>query len=177
MKAQISQVFVYIISAIVIVAVLGFGVKSIFKLNHDVNDVKCLQFKKDFEKKIYEDKAYGTVDITRLKVGCGFKEVCFATDRNSDSNSLDNNNPSSINYLSSYDPIIGNSWDDKAKQNLFFKNTITEEFYYVPDLLVEDGVQCFSVDHSGIPLKLRGLGDATLLEKQEDIPQQTFSNQ
>lgn len=158
MKGQVSQVFVYIITAIVIVSVLGFGVRAIFKLMSDVDDVACLKFKTDFEKRIQKNKAFGTVDEANIRVGCDYPIICFVSDKQNSKWTEYSGSPTFHPY-----PVIKNSWDDKARQNLFFVNQIAEEFHYVPDLVVENSIQCYPNSPSGIKLKFRGLGDATLL--------------
>lgn len=165
-KAQISQVFVFIISAIVIVSVLGFGVHSIFKLSHDVNKVQCLKFKEDLNTKLTENKAYGSVDDTTIKVDCDYREICFISDPMSGNSPLE---------LGEY-PIIEDSADSGVKQNVFFRNSITEDFYYIEDLRVGNdggGIICQDVTNGRLNLHFKGKG--SYVELIEDFSSSSSS--
>ena len=165
-RAQISQVFVFIISAIVIVAVLGFGVNSIFKLSHDVSKVQCLKFKEDLKAKLTENKAYGSVDDTTIKVDCDYREICFISAPVSGNSQSD---------FSEY-PIIKDSADSRVKQNVFFRNSITEDFYYIEDLRVGndgEGIICQDVTNGRLNLHFKGKG--SYVELIEDFSSSSSS--
>jgi hypothetical protein len=162
-KAQISQIFVYIMTALVIGAVLVFGVNAIFKLTRQVEEVKCVQFKQDLAKLLDTHSEYKTRATKDLSVDCDFREICFVTDPEIYSEHSFTLNPSGD---VDYDPIImdavdySNGYNNPAKLNVFFKNNAVEDAFYIPDIHAPNGV-CFDADTGKIKVKLEGLGGVT----------------
>ncbi len=155
-KAQVSQIFVFIISGIIIVAVLGFGVSSIFKLMGTVDEVQCMKFKEDLSAKLTKNKAYGSVDTSEIGVDCDYRQICFISDPAMDGwvkSSIENDYP-----------IIQDSEDGNVKQNVFLINSISEDFYYIKDLKVSSpGYFCTDITGGRLGLHLEGKGSFVLL--------------
>jgi hypothetical protein len=152
-KSEVSQVFIYISTAMVIVIVLGFGFSWLFNLYKNVSDVECLQFKKNLELKVRNNIDYGKVDISPLKVDCNFREICFVSDP-----IMFNPQVTSNEY-----PIINDSLNGKIKSNVFFRNQISESFFYLEKLEVKDHIKCFNITRLSLELRFEGKGSHVLL--------------
>jgi hypothetical protein len=155
-KAQISQIFVYISTGIVIVIVLGFGFNWLSGLFGKVSEVECVQFKKNLELKVRNNIDFGKIDTRPLKVDCDFREICFV----SDPVNIDNV------QVTGSDPIrkiINDSVSGKVKQNVFFINQIPESFFYVEKLEVDGNIKCFNITSLGLEFMLEGKGDRVFL--------------
>ncbi|MDB4303369.1 hypothetical protein N9934_01080 [Desulfosarcina sp.] len=146
-SAQISQVFIYIMSGIIIVAVLGFGIKYIYDIMGKADEIACVKFKQDLDNQFSKYAKFGSVYEERLKMDCDFRQLCF----------IDlNYNPSS-QFREDY-PIIADSLLSNVNKNVFFVNNIAEDFYYIENLKVESGYQCYNNTPTGFMVKLKGDG-------------------
>ena len=156
-KAEVSQIFTYISTGIVIVIILGFGFNWLMNLLGNVSDVECIQFKKNLELKVRNNIEFGKVDARPIRVNCDFRQICFTTDPMFQSVSVDGNNF----------PIINNSLTSRAKQNVFFINHIPESFFYLEKLVVDSNIQCFNVTNLGLDIRLEGKGNHVFLSRNE----------
>lgn len=153
-RAQMQQVFTYILTGIVIVAVLGFGVVQIMKIMDTADEIACLDFKKSLEDRIEQSKGYGSIERGDFYVDCDYQKIWF----------VDVDECKENHY--SGDPIIANSCDDGVRQNVFMGNDIAEDSFYVKGLQVSaaDGVLEFDLaSGSTINLKFRGTGSGMLV--------------
>lgn len=82
-KAQlVSQVFVYVISALVFILILFFGYRMIFSLGEKQEKVLLFQFQQDLVAVVDGMRMrYGSVDIVDFKFPKSFSELCFVTDK------------------------------------------------------------------------------------------------
>jgi hypothetical protein len=164
-KADISQTFVYLSTALVIVIVLGFGFKWLMALFTNVSEVECIQFRKNMELKVRNNIEFGKIDLRPIKVDCDFRQVCFVSDPLMDGDVA-------TPYLDSFNPatknIIQHGIQGKVKQNVFFINNIPESFFYLEKLSVPNGIQCFNITSLGLNMKLEGKGNKVLLSKNVD---------
>lgn len=156
-SAQASQIFIYIMSGIIIIAVLGFGARSIFNLVQTAEEVGCIGFKNDLENRIAADIGYGVVDDKPIKVGCNYKEICFIDLESSPPAGFDNSHP-----------VIYDSWSGGARQNIFLRNTIAEEFMHVDSLSARnehtgEPFVCSDIKSGTAKLKFKGRGDSVLV--------------
>lgn len=163
-KAEISQMFTYISTAIVIVIIIGFGVMWLYNLLTNVKDIECIQFKKNLELKIRNNIDYGKIDNRPIRVDCDFRQICFITD------------PIHKEYSHAttgdiLDVFINDTLKGNVKQNVFFINQIPENFFYLEKLVVNnnnENLLCFNVTRLGIQFKLEGRGNHVLLSKLEN---------
>lgn len=162
-KADVSQTFVYLSTALVIVIVLGFGFKWLMALFTNVSEVECIQFRKNMELKVRNNIEFGKIDLRPIKVDCDFRQVCFVSDPMMgvvDPN-LGSFNPATQNIIQ--DGLNGN-----VKQNVFFINQIPESFFYLEKLSVPNGIQCFNITSLGLNMKLEGKGNKVELSQNVD---------
>jgi hypothetical protein len=134
-KAQvIGQVFIYIITALIIGFVLFFGVRAIMQLVKTADDVRIATFQKDFVNRLKADFDYEKVDAKPVNVPGDFSELCFIE--------LDER-PTVINcglpITAPLNPVITNSWKDCARQNIFLIGSSGIKIMYVQGLKVKNG--------------------------------------
>lgn len=154
-KGDISQVFIYIITGIIMVAVLGFGVRALLGLIDWQNEMQCVKFKEDLKQRMQDDNTFGVVDKRPLEVDCEFRQICFVDLETYQSGDIDT--------------IVDDSVISNAKQNVFFRNSITEDFYYVENMVVEGGYICKDATNGAIEdIGFKGLGGKVFVF--DDIP-------
>lgn len=156
MKGQASQIFTYIISGLVIVSVLVFGVKWIFQVMNTADEIECLDFKQNLEHRLKRDMGYGKVDKADLRVGCETSQICFVDPSKTSTPEIEKNE-----Y-----PVIYDSWEDGADTNIFFVNNIAEGFHHVENLEVEDPYYiCKNVTGGSVEFTFEGQGDSVLVKE------------
>jgi hypothetical protein len=158
-KGEVSQIFTYISTAIVIVIVLGFGIKWLSGLLGNVSEIECVQFKKDLELRIRNNMDYGKIDTRPLRVDCDFREVCFMSDPIFDKDMKIDESGTILTRL------MNHSIEGNVKQNVFFINNIPESFFYLEKLVVTDNYLCFNVTKLGLNVRFEGQGNHVLLSK------------
>jgi len=166
-SGQISQVFIYIMSGIIITAVLGFGVKMMFDVTNKSDDIACLRFKENLRRTVQSDMGYGTVDKLDLNVDCDYRQICFVdlTKSAPTSNAVDAI-PGDVTKQKY--PIIWDSWNNKVKQNVFFVNNVAEDFYYIENLHVARKSVCKDITNAGVRVTLKGKGKYVILSDDSD---------
>ncbi len=121
-KADISQVFVYIMTLIILALVMFYGYKAIAHLINKSEELTITKIQKqvsDDVKKISSD--YGSSLREDIFLPSPYIKICFVD--------LNQNAPPKPDDLPN---IIYDSWSSKAKQNMFFldaKNRIAPPFY------------------------------------------------
>lgn len=159
-KAEVSQVFTYISTAIIVVLVVGFGVMWISNLLSNVSEIECVKFKTDLERRIRTNLDFGKIDTRPLRVDCDFREICFITDPLLEPITY-NENTGALDY------IINTTYSANVPQNVFFVNQVPESFFYLEKLEVKNNKQCFNVTNLGIDIRLEGKGNKVMLSKNQ----------
>jgi hypothetical protein len=154
-KGEVSQIFVYIMTGIIIVSVLGFGAKMLLGLKNTAEQINCINFKQDLKERINKDMSYGVIDNKPMRVGCDVKSICF----------VDLGQSVPPWPAKPLDPLIEDSWSSKTKQNVFLLNDITEDFHYVEGITVSspDYIVCKNVTNGYIKIRIEGLGDSVII--------------
>lgn len=158
-KAQlISQVFVYIISAMVLILILFFGYRTVAGLSQKNEQLLLYRFVQDLTSSVDDMRLrYGSVDIPDFSFSNTFDELCFVTDKAlvSDLPTLKNNRPGIHNswIAGEYDIFSLPTSDVRLKiANLEVKNDLKQPATYC----------CFKVDGK-ISLRLEGAGKTVVL--------------
>ena len=162
-KAQIqAQIFVYVLSMIVIGLVLLYGYKSIGKMRERAKQVDLIGFKTDVRNAVEKvSNDYGTVRAPEFKVPEGYDEVCFID--------LDKGADPSIESLH---PLVYEAWQDDSA-NVFLIKDLAKEFYLVESngqhLIQIDspGYICPEVKGSKVKVRLEGVGGKAKLSEIE----------
>ena len=163
-KADASQMFTYISTAIVIVVVLGFGIHWLMGLLDNVSEIECVQFKKDLEIRVRNNLDYGRVDTRPLRVDCDVREICFITDTLFEKKSHSyNDNGDVLDYL------INSTYSGNVQQNVFMLNNIPVDFFYLEKLYVEPNnlPLCFNVTNIGLNVRFEGQGNHVILKREQ----------
>jgi len=155
-KAQISgQIFLYIFAMIVASAILIFGYKAVKMLTEKGNEAEMLTFQNKLKEDITYSKGYGTEKVNLIyMLPSEFTALCFVD--------LD---PSIQNVETRITDklIIRDSVRDKIAKNIFIYPS-GEKSFYVDNLAVKDGYQCFTALKGRLKIpKMIGCGDKTLI--------------
>lgn len=107
-KSQIqSQIFIYVFAVIVVSLILIFGVKAIFSVKKDTDNIAIVNFQTDLKTIVASVASeYGSIQKAELILPKEFKQVCFT-------DSLTN----SVNIPSGY-PLIKNALESGVLDNI-----------------------------------------------------------
>jgi hypothetical protein len=166
-KSQISQVFTYIASILVIGLLVVFGYKAIAMMMNKQCDAKRVIFEKSLLDFIDQYSDYGSVQEELMKTPCDVKEICFA-----DASYCPYDPYSVMPHVSSFpgaDSVIIAAVDD-CKANIFIKSEFTETLANTKKFsdkitLEGDPFQCFKVNNGQINLVFSGLGSKIKIEQ------------
>ena len=163
-KAQIqSQLFIYILTIIVIGVLLLFGIKWIGKILQTDEVVQQTAFVKDIEGAFNSIRSdYGSQRLEEFSAPGSVDRTCFVDSQTTATNAYGLCNPEH----SDYDPIMCNAWRDKTSSVLF-----SPPFDSSVDLgkIVVEGHKYLCFDNTKnklIRLKLTGLGDKVKVSEQ-----------
>lgn len=153
-----SQIFIYILTMILIAFILIYGYNSIRDFRNRAEQVACLKFKKDLTSAIelisYE---FGSVKTKEFQLCGNYKKICFVETYG---------HPSIPNNV---DPIIKDSILSNAGKNVFLIEEITKESFYAGKISVNpkdsSGVLCINSKENKIILRIEGMGDHALLSE------------
>ena len=126
-KAQINQVFVWIIVALVIGATALFGARSIGGLLQDKCSIDIIRFEDKLRETISLNNDFGSVNLESLSAPCDYRKVCLADARPLEDK--DSVNKDIIIDASQPDPemddyyrLIQSSVEDHVEDNIFLFN-------------------------------------------------------
>lgn len=159
----IGQVFIYIITALIIGVVLLFGIRAIMQLMNTAEEARISTFLADFPKRLQADYDYEKVDDKAIRIPGDFSEMCF----------IQINLSATLcgqQSMNPPQPIIENSWKDCAQQNIFLVSKTDIRMMHVPDLRVNtpaDKYLCVKSQGGVITnLIFRGRGSGVTVERK-----------
>lgn len=166
-KGQISQVFVWIIVALVIGATALFGVRSIGGLLEDKCSVDLVQFENKIDSMISLNNDFGAVNAQTLVSPCDYTVVCLVDPLAIEASTIDFN--PDLKLPRDFFPIIESSVIDGVEENVFLFNQ--KELIpagYVPELRLEDSTTTLCINARGgrFNLLLEGKGRTTLVKEK-----------
>lgn len=151
-KSQIGEIFIYLISTLIIILVLYYGYTAIQNIGKKQEQLSLVKFQKTLgDTIVYTSSDYGTVRIETFSVPVKFREVCFV-----DRNLIITGNATPIDNIAY--PLIANSVADKVNNNVFplpEGNPFFIDKLWVPD----SGFKCFEVAQGNIKVRIEGFGD------------------
>lgn len=155
-KAQAYEIFVYVLSALIVGLVLYYGYRAVAGFGDKEKELQFIKFRTNFENTINSIAPdFGTVRVTPIDVPSRFEQICIV-DPQLIGISPDNPNfPSNLNE-GNY-PLIYDSVTSGAEKNIF--PLPDGEPFYVKKIQLEEGFKCFEVAQSQIRVRLEGLGD------------------
>ena len=149
-KSQIGQVFIYLISTLIIILVLYYGYNAIKNIGKKQQELTYVKFQNSLTDLItYTSSDYGTVRIENFDVPAGFNEVCFV-----DPSVIAAKNKDAIppGY-----PLIEDSVADGVRMNVFVLPGGSP--FYIEKLYVEQQFLCYTAVQGKIKIRVEGLGD------------------
>jgi len=163
-QAQLGQVFIYIMAAILAVAIMLYGYRTIRGFGERTEQIALVRFKTDLEAEIRTIASdYGSVKRVELGLPSKYNKVCFVDFSKDPSGS-------SVCTIGNqdYNPLGCDAWQDQT-QNIFLVPwtdfVIKTEKIKIAE---PDGALCVPASANKIILRLTGLGDRTQIEKWEE---------
>ena len=148
-KGQLySQIFIYILTIILISFILVYGYNSIQTFKKRAEQVSCLKFKNDLINAIKSISSdFGSIKRKELQLCNDYSKVCLVESFESP------NMPGDV------DPIIKDSVLSNTEKNVFLVENIAKESFYAGKISVEPDVLCIKAVNGKINLKLEGKGN------------------
>lgn len=159
----IQQVFVFIVSAIVLAMIIIFGYSAITDFLEKGEQVEFFQFKSSLESsisKIYSE--YGAVRQQDYSLPMRYEQICFVDlDAEYDSALCDFNAVACDVWETAYDSQMGY---DGVDENVFLKPS-AEVAIKVRKLEIDGGFLCLPIEGGSFSLRLEGRGSKALVEE------------
>ena len=153
MKAQISQVFIYLMTIIVAAFILFYGYRAISVFTEKSEQVSFIQFKNDMENTVTAlSLDFGSVKVKEFALPGNINTLCFVS-----------NYPSMLNLNNSKYPIIENSVNSGVRKNVFLIGNGIDESFYVDNIEAAESLLCMDAVSGKIKLRMEGKGDHTLI--------------
>ncbi len=150
-KAQIGQIFIYLIATLIIILVLYYGYGAIRNIGEKQQELSYVKFQTGLSDMIdYTSSDYGTVRIEEFLVPSGYDELCLV-----DPDLIITGDASSIPE-NEY-PLIYDSVQDRVQANVFVLPGGAP--FYIENLQLDEGFACADVTRGTITLRIEGLGD------------------
>ena len=177
-----AQVFIFVISLVVLTMILIYGFKVIVNMVGTNSKVEYLNFKtniQDYIKSYSSD--YGSIGYKKLIAPSGVKTICFTDyDWPRENPTADKFNLRDCNLvypnnkIINPNPIVGSSFEDpRAKLNLFLFDTRNNflKNYYIGNVSLsteiggECNYLCINTSRNSFYIKLVGMGDHVKISK------------
>lgn len=157
-KSQmIGQVFVYIVTIVVVGLILLFGYNAIMTVKGKSDEIILTKFKSDVANMVEITASdFGSVKIKSFELPARYTKACFV--KNYGGFPVDLTSAWFTKY-----PIMRDSVEDKVKKNLFLVEASVGASFFVGDIDVTDGVFCFSATNNKIRVRFEGKGNHALL--------------
>ncbi len=149
-KSQIhSQIFIYILSIILVAIIFFYGYKAIDYFINRADEVSDVKFRTDLESAIrIISPDYGSVKRMEFILPNRYSEICF----------VDSDVDSSAEIPEAH-IMVRDMVDSGVKENAFFMTDKIEDSVYVGNIEVEDDYICIKALQGRLRLELKGLGD------------------
>lgn len=148
-----QQVFIYILTIVVVGLILLLGYKAIGGLIAKGCDVEQTTFKSSLENYISKYSSFGSLHKETIKVPCDYREICFV-----DAEKIG----ASFTYLDNI--IIESSVEAGIEQNIFLeKKGVTDPIGFMKEVEIEDasGIVCIENRNGNFYITFEGLGRST----------------
>jgi|TARA_Y100000031_G_C8231409_1_gene391074 hypothetical protein len=153
MKSQVSQIFIYIITLLIVALVLFYGYRAIFSFKEKADTVSFIQLKNDLENMVETLSVdFGSVKVRDFTAPPDIMTVCFVT-----------NFPSMPTLSNTEYPLIEDSVNSKVQKNVFLIGQNVEESFYVEKVVTDSALFCVNATGNKINLRMEGMGDHTLI--------------
>jgi len=153
-KSQmVGQVFIYIVTVVVVGIILLFGYNAIMTVKEKSDGVIISKFKSDVANMVEITASdFGSVKIKSFELPARYTKACFVK------NYGGYPTLAGTNY-----PIMEDSVNDKVDKNLFLIEDSVRESFFVGDIDITGDVHCFDTINNRIKVKFEGKGNHALL--------------
>lgn len=158
-RSQANQVFIYILSVIIIGIILLFGYRAISQFGEKAEQVSYIKFKTDIQSIVRTMSSdYGSVKREEFIVGSVYKQICFV------------DSDATVSTLSDdIHPVIKDMVGSGVDKNTFLMTDSIEESFNVGKLEVDDdgpdSFICINSINGRIKVEFEGLGDRTKIRE------------
>jgi hypothetical protein len=157
-KSQIGQVFIYLVSTLIIILVLYYGYNAIKSIGKKQQELSYVKFQRALTDMVaYTSSDYGTVRVEDFSIPGGFNKVCFV-----DRDMVKLRNTSAIsedNY-----PLIYDSVQEGTQANVFVLPGGSP--FYIDKMKVAGGFSCSDISQGKIRVRIEGRGDVSQITVQ-----------
>lgn len=149
-KGQISQVFIYITTLLIVALVLFYGYRAISTFKERADQVSFIQMKNDIENAIESISVdYGSVKTREISLPIDVREVCIISSY-----------PGLPDLSGTQYPLIEDSVNSRVMKNIFLIGQQNAgESFYVEKIYIEDDILCVPSISNKLVLKMEGMGN------------------
>lgn len=152
---MIGQVFIYIVTIVVVGLILLFGYNAIMTVKGKSDDIIISKFKSDISSMVeIVSSDFGSVKIKFFELPAKYTKACFVK-----------NYPDFPILGGTGYPVMEDSVNDEAKKNLFLVEDMVRESFFVGDIDIDGGVLCFDTANNRIQVRFEGKGNHALLSE------------
>jgi len=160
-KAQIAgEVFIYIMSAIVIGVIILVGYWGISTVSERQCSAEQINFKTKIESSMERYNTYGSMNKDTFTAPCGYETVCFA-----DASSIG----TTLDATTCKNKIVKSSVEGDVKQNIFLMSSkkVTVPMGYSEKVALEDPKSCICITakNNNFYLTFNGRGSSTVISE------------
>jgi len=147
-KAQTQQVFVYILTVVIVGLIFVFGFRAVNYFLDKGDQVSYIKFKTDIEDKVrILGPKYGTIDRAEFFIGGDFTEICFVDD----------------SPIYSTHNIMNTLVNSGIEENMFLFAGESPEKEYIGRIEVSGDYFCTNIIQGKLRLQFEGKGNRTLI--------------
>ena len=152
MKGQmIGQVFIYLITLVLVSFLLFYGYRAISTFKEKTDQVSYIQFKNDLQNTIETlSLDFGSVKVKQFTVPDNINVVCFVR-----------NFPGMPSLSGTKYPIIEDSVNSGLDKNVFLISDNVEESFFAGKISSKEDLFCAPATAGKIGLRMEGMGDHT----------------
>ncbi|MFC1691546.1 hypothetical protein ACFL0W_05190 [Nanoarchaeota archaeon] len=148
-KAEVQgQMFVYILSVIIIALIMFFGYKSVASLKEDADVAELISIQKDLENTIKTMRSdYGAIKIKEITLPAGYKTLCIVDLNHSDS-------------AVSGRPLVDDAWESKTASIFYISPAGDFKDQFVENIQVESPYFfCLESEIGLVKIRIEGTGN------------------
>ena len=153
MKAQISQVFIYLMTIVIAAFILFYGYRAISVFTEKSEQVSFIQFKSSIDNNVKAlSLDFGSVKVQEFTVSGDVNVVCFVS-----------NYPRMLKLNNTKYPLIEDSVNSGVRKNVFLIGNGIDESFYLDNIESAENLFCMDAISGKIKLRMEGKGDHTFI--------------
>ena len=155
-KGQISQVFIYVTTLLIVALVLFYGYRAISTFKERADQVSFIQMKNDIENSIESISVdYGSVKAKEFPLPQDIREVCIISSY-----------PGLPKLSGTQYPLIEDSVNSGVMKNIFLIGQQNAgESFYVEKVQIENDILCVPSISNKLVLKMEGMGNHAIISQ------------